>query len=357
MATAKDVAPSWPDVRRCPRAKRSLTHLDTVFPRITIPPLPPPAADASWLTGAGGVRLYASARLPGVESVGVIYFVLGPEIGSAELYPRFADAARRAGFVTAVLHPRGTGYSDGLRGDIDDYELFLGDVEQGLECLRQRFPTKPIFLFGHSAGAALALELAARSSRIAGLIVVNPAYRVIYSEGMGPSFINYVAYAWNFLFRRSALTVDMNSAPSRVRDAADRAEAEAMQRDPLVVRYFSLRYLVAQKHVMDRCATNASLTDAPILLVQGARDSLVDPTRNDEILAAARTTDKAKLVATLGAHGSTAVETMVDDILAWLQKHASPADGLRPQTINHTTSIIGAAITPTQKIVCPAIHE
>ena len=83
-------------------------------------------------------RLYTSVLSPRAEPAGVIYFVLGPEISSAELYPCFATTARAASFVTAVLHPRGSGYSDGLRGDIDDYKLILGDLLQGLHQLPQR---------------------------------------------------------------------------------------------------------------------------------------------------------------------------------------------------------------------------
>ena len=268
-------------------------------------------------------RLYTSVLSPRAEPAGVIYFVLGPEISSAELYPRFASAARASGFVTAVLHPRGSGYSDGLRGDIDDYKLILDDLLQGLHQLRRRFSAKPIFLFGHSAEAALTLELAVRSPPVAGFVLVNPAYKLSYGEGMGPSFADYLVYSWDYVFRRSAISVDLNRNHSRIRDPADSAEAEAMHRDPLVVRHFSLRYLFAQKHVMYRYATNAKATDAPILLIQGARDGLVDPSGNDEILAAARTMDKVKLVASVGAHGSSAVETMVEEILAWLQTHSS----------------------------------
>lgn len=292
------------------------------FPRMTHSPIEPPAANASWLAGTGDVRLYASAPWPDVTPIGVLYFVLGPEIGSAEPYPRFTSAARASGFVTATVHPRGSGYSDGTRGDIDDYARILADLELGMAWARQLRPTAPLFLFGHSVGAALALALAARSPRVAGLVLVNPAYRLLRSRGMAPSWTDYVAYAWNYVVRPSALTVDMNRAPSDVRDPSDRAEAEAMQRDPLVVRYFSLRYLLAQKRVMNRCPANARATRAPLLLVQGARDALVDPRGHDDILAAAGTTDTTRLIARDGAHGATAVETVADDILAWLEGRA-----------------------------------
>ena len=139
---------------------------------------------------------------------------------------------------------------------------------------------------------------------------------------MGPTFGDYVVYAANAVFRPAALTVDMNRDPSKVKDPADRAEGEALQQDPLVVRYFSLRYLFAQKAVMDRAARNAAAIRAPVLLVQGARDVLVDPGGNDELLAAMPGADKRRLIAPEGGHGSSAVETSVEPLLEWLLAHS-----------------------------------
>jgi alpha-beta hydrolase superfamily lysophospholipase len=289
------------------------------FPRLTRPPLEPPAG-AEWLRTDDGATLYTVTWLPDGEPVGVVSFVLGPEISSAPLYPALRAALRDAGFATATVHPRGTGYSPGLRGDIDDSQLFLADQRRELEHLKARFGSKPIFLLGHSAGAAYALELAAKTpAPLAGVVLVNPAYKMLAAEGMTPSFWEYVAYAGNMVFRPAALTIDMNSRPSAVAHLGDRAEAEAMQGDPLVVRYFSMRFMLAQKQVMDRCAANAAVSAAPLLLVQGANDALIDPRGGDEILAAAKGGDKAKLTAPNGGHGSSAVETMVEPIVSWLQ--------------------------------------
>lgn len=291
-------------------------------PKLASPPYPPPNADAHFVLGAQGVRLYNATALPRGPTRGIIYFVLGPEIGSAALYPRFTEQALAAGFATFVLHPRGAGFSDGVRGDLEDYALFLGDFRSGLDLVRERFADLPMFLFGHSVGAALALELASKSaSPFAGIVLVNPAYRLKASAGMSPSFFDYVGFAFNYVFRRAALTVDMNSRPHAVEDPSDRVEAEAMQRDPLVVRYFSMRYMTAQKEVMDRSAANAACVTAPLVIVQGAHDQLVDPQGNDEIFEAVKTRDKVKRIAPAGAHGSSAVETMASDLIRWMEEH------------------------------------
>lgn len=292
------------------------------FPRVSRAPVEPePRAGVRWLEGAGGVRLYFAVGLPPslVEPWGVVFFVVGPEVGSGEPYPQLAAALAEAGLATAVVHPRGAGYSEGLRGDLEDYGLFLGDLRLGLAEARRAFPGKAVFLFGQSAGAALALEVAAKEAGpLAGVVLVNPAFRLAPAEGMGPTFGDYVTFGFNAVFRPAELTVDMNSRPEAVRHAGDRAEGLAMQRDPVVVRYFSMRYLQAQRGAMEACAVNARAVTAPMLLVEGSEDALVDPRGGEEILEAAGSKEKVKLVAVGAGHGSSAVETMVEALVGWL---------------------------------------
>ncbi|MFZ5444192.1 MAG: alpha/beta fold hydrolase [Myxococcota bacterium] len=291
------------------------------WPRLTKPPLPPPAG-AEFLSAVDGTRLYSSIEGPGPR--GVVWLVMGPEIASTPPVPALTAALHEAGFATAVFHARGTGFSDGLRGDVDDYSKFVDDYRFFLARLLGRFPR--VFLFGQSAGGAFALELAAHApSPLAGVVLVNPAWRVQPAKGMGPSFGDYLVYAANFLFRPAALTVDMNSRPDAVEFAPDREEALALQRDPLVVRYFSMRTLFAQKALMDRCPENIAAVDAPVLMVGGAHDALIDPASLDELLAKARTTDKQKLVSPEGGHGSSAVETRVGALVDWLVERAPAA--------------------------------
>ncbi|MER2559539.1 MAG: alpha/beta fold hydrolase [Myxococcaceae bacterium] len=286
------------------------------WPRLTTPPLPPPPG-AEFVISRDGTRLYSS--VDGEARRGIVWFVVGPEIASTPLLPRLTDALHDAGFATAVLHPRGAGYSDGLRGHVDDFSLLLEDNQRFLTSLQTRSPR--VFLLGASAGGAFALELAAQSST-SGLVLVNPAWKLRSTPGMTPTLGDYLTFAANAVFRPSALTVDMNSKPEGVEFEPDRVEGLALQADPFVVRYFSMRYLMQQGALMDRCGVNVERVTAPLLIVQGAHDALVDPAGNDELLSRAASTDKTKHVASEGGHGPSAVETSVDVIVRWLAARA-----------------------------------
>jgi alpha-beta hydrolase superfamily lysophospholipase len=192
--------------------------------RMTRPPIPPPAL-AEFFTAADGTRLYFSIQ--GSAARGAVWFVSGAEARAEPPYPRLATALRESGFSTVVFHPRGTGLSDGLRGDAEDYEQFLQDHHVFLKYLVARFDR--LYLVGQSAGCAFALEAGVRSSKSpAGIVLANPAWRLRAAKGMTPSLGDYLRLAWNYVFRPSALTVDMNSKPEAVEFDRKHSRAPAL---------------------------------------------------------------------------------------------------------------------------------
>lgn len=242
----------------------------------------------------------------------------GGACGRAVPEARPGDGRRRARH--RALPSTRHGFSDGLRGDADDYAAFLDDHHLFARHLCERFDR--IFLLGQSAGCAFALEVAVRSPRpLAGVVLACPAWRLRAAPGMTPGLGDYLRFAWSYVAHPSALTVDMNGRPEAVSFAPDREEGLAMQHDPLVVRHFSMRYLTAQRRVMERIPENLRHVQAPLLLIRGAHDALVDPTSVDELLDAAASADKQLWVAPEGGHGSSTVETEVRAIVSWLCAH------------------------------------
>ena len=84
------------------------------------------------------------------------------------------------------------------------------------------------------------------------------------------------------------------------------------------LRHFSLRFLAAQRRLMNRCAQHLARVRVPVLLVQGRHDALVDPGAYPQLIAAASQTTAQHVVAPEGGHGASAVETMVAPLVAWI---------------------------------------
>jgi len=110
----------------------------------------------------------------------------------------------------------------------------------------------------------------------------------------------------------------MHRDPAGLSNAEDRKDAETLQADPLVVRHYSMRYLLGPRGVLQRCADNAALVRQPLLFVQGARDEIIDPAGGEEIFRRSAAADKTMMVVPDGGHGWAVVEGRADAIAQWL---------------------------------------
>src|SRR6185312_6226737 len=60
-----------------------------------------------------------------------------------------------AGFATYALDLRGRGKSEGERCYVDTFDQYVADVRAAVALARQRDPSLPVFLLGHSAGGVI----------------------------------------------------------------------------------------------------------------------------------------------------------------------------------------------------------
>jgi len=282
------------------------------------PPFSPKERNPHYFLSRDRLRLYYKKFVPKKEIRGIVIVTAG--IGGIREgdYNKLGEFLSGEGFALYILHPRGTGYSEGKRGDISDFDLLLKDFRDFVRKIEEKHPKKPLFLFGHSLGGAIAIQLGADLGReIAGIILINPAYR--YSKGSGPSSWTYIYYAFNYIFRPSALTVDMKGDPRKIRHPEDRKEAIARAKDPLIVKKFSMRYLAGARKIMEKSAESAKLIKKPLLLIYGAQDEIIDHSGSEEIFKNWKCSNKKKVILKEGGHGIHTVNMSLTIIGKWLK--------------------------------------
>jgi len=269
-----------------------------------------------WHYASDGTRLYEHVYEQEGPRRGIVLYVAGiTGLGSDE-QPEFVAALVARGLEVRFLHPRGTGYSDGARGDIANLDRYLADYE---EYARAVAPAgTPLIIVGHSMGGVFALRVAARLPQTAGLVLINPARRYAANPGSSPTILQYIAYAACTVFAPGERLVDMGGRPEAITDPEDRAEAIRRRDDPLVVRWFSMRAMLAAKQVMDGVPADAARCRCPVLLVDGDADRIVDRAGHAALLDAYAGTDKTRLTVPGGGHGYATVRQAMPKIAEWV---------------------------------------
>jgi alpha-beta hydrolase superfamily lysophospholipase len=114
--------------------------------------------------------------------------------------------------------------------------------------------------------------------------------------------------------------VNLSGDQSNIENEADRRESEARNNDPLLVKYFSMRYMLESNKIMDTMVKNAQQADYPLLLLYGENDMIVDKAGCDEIYAAWKGQRKCYEIVKGGSHGKSTVLKGNEIITRWIER-------------------------------------
>jgi acylglycerol lipase len=235
--------------------------------------------------GAGGVRIYWQAWLPGTEPRATVVI----SHGASEHGGRYAWTAEQlvdAGYAAYALDHRGHGKSGGRRAVIDRVENAVADVGTMLALAAGEQPdTGRPLLFGHSMGGCLALAFATRrQEEIDALILSAPA----------------AALATASPIERIAATVLSVIAPGL---GVFPIDPEKVSRDPAVVAAYEADPLNYHKKLPARTVNELvqeigrfpesipSIT-LPLLVMVGTGDEIVPPAASELVYEKASSEDK-----------------------------------------------------------------
>ena len=287
--------------------------------------LPSEKEDSRYLESRG-CQLFLYDYCPGEDYRSTIYILSGITGINHEKETGLIHLLSNGQNRVVVVHPRGTGYSGGTRGDIEDISDFIGDyvgiIRHDKDYLSGQHP---IVLFGHSMAAAVALAVAAKLEKPGGVILVNPPYMRKKAKGMSPGLGQYLKYALYYAFARHAPVVDMAGDPGKMENEADRAEAEAKRNDPMLVSRFSMNYMMQSAKLMKSMGNYSRTAAYPLLLIYGDKDTIVDKRGCDILFSQWRSADKQYITAAGGSHGESTVIICRKTICDWISQIRIPA--------------------------------
>ncbi len=284
----------------------------------------PPEDGGSFYTASSGNLIYSYEYLPSGTACATVYILSG--ITGINHNSEMDVIMLLSGGVyrVVVIHPTGTGYSEGARGSLRNFDVFIDDYTETVAAdLGHQPPGHRAFFYGHSMSCAVAMLLAQRLPQVSGIILVNPPLRMKASKGMTPSFFEYIKYASYMIFAPHKPVVNMAGDPSLIENPEERREAVERSEDPLLVKYFSMYMMLQSKKMMDTMAERAEDIDLPLLLVYGSADSIIEKSSCMEIFNRWKCPDKTFLTVTDGPHGKMTVIMAEAAIADWLQSRIS----------------------------------
>jgi acylglycerol lipase len=213
-----------------------------------------------------------------------LIFIFHGMAGQTEYWHLLADQLIDQCDMIGVDH-RGHGYSEGKRGDIDSFGMYIDDAKEYMGWFLNDNPIskqyKKIFCIGESMGTVVLANLIKeglfelpKHHDIRGIIYFAPALGVSANSISISEIFKTLSYILLYPFNKGALRV--RTRGNEEAGAWDPVHQEYDATDPLHLEYVSLRYLLQIKKYMDRANKNgAADITIPFLMLYGGNDQVV----------------------------------------------------------------------------------
>ena len=269
--------------------------------------------------GVRDAQIYYQAWLPasGPKAVLIVVHGLGEHSGR---YANVVNQVVPLGYAVYGLDHLGHGRSEGTRVYVDSFSDYTKTLDTFVSMVKEWQPGKPCFMLGHSMGGLItSTYLLDHQERLDGAILSGPAVKV------GDSV--------------SKLTITLGQILSTVVPKAGlvQLEATAVSRDPAVVEAYltdplvhtgktTARLAAELVKSMQRVTAQSAEIDLPLLLLQGGKDTLVDPSGAQMLYDTVSSPDKTLHVYPElyhEVHNEPEKAQVLSDLTAWLEAHTA----------------------------------
>lgn len=233
----------------------------------------------------GTSRLYRQAWLPDGDIRAVILLAHGLGEHSGR-YTCLADHCTERGFAVYAVDHYGHGKSEGHKGHVERFSVYLDGVRELLARVQENHPEAPVFMLGHSMGGLIAAAFMREAqAAFRGCVLSGPA---LMSDAAPSAMVLRI----NRLLSSLAPTVPVTGLdPAGV--SRDPEVVRAYVSDPLVHHGKMTARLIAELMTTMR-ATLAAAPEIrlPLLILHGEADVLTSPEGSRVFHAHAASDDK-----------------------------------------------------------------
>ena len=268
---------------------------------------------------AQGPTLFTRTYLPDGTSRAAVIIAHGYAEHSGR-YERLAQRLVAEGYAVYALDHRGHGQSGGKRSSVRVFREYVDDLVRFIDRVRETRPNPPRFLFGHSMGGLIALQLVLEHpEKVEGVAVTGA---LLENAVPVPPLLERAASVV------SAVAPDLPVQELKAEDVSrDPAVVQAYKDDPLVYHgkvraRLGYELLRAGPYVLGR-AHNIEL---PVLVQHGTADKLAAVAGVRAFYDALGSADKTLELYDGAYHeilNDYGHEKVIDDLVAWFNVRSS----------------------------------
>lgn len=164
---------------------------------------------------------------------------------------------------------RGHGKTKGKRGVVPSYTEVVHNVSEFLSLIQEKFPSIPIFLYGHSMGGNIVTSflLKEKPSFLTGAVVTSPWLRLAENP---PSWQENIGRFIGGIIKGFVIPSKLN--PEDL--STDLSVGEKYIKDPLVHNKICTALYFGVKEAGEWNVLNASQLETPVLIMHGGDDKI-----------------------------------------------------------------------------------
>jgi alpha-beta hydrolase superfamily lysophospholipase len=282
----------------------------------------PEQAEKATFPAAGGARLHWRCWPAEGLPRGVVALVHGIGEHSGR-YASLVGPLTARGYTVCGFDHRGHGRSPGRKGHVDRWEDYREDVAAFIGQVRRERAGLPVFLYGHSLGALIALDYVLHHpAGLAGLIVSAAPIR---PTGVSKPHLVAAARVLSRLWPVFPLRLGLDAgALSR-----DESIVRAYVDDPLVHSLVSVRWGTEAMAAVARVKAGMATIRLPALVLHGGADRIHDAEGSLVLFDALPGPDKEVRIYRDGAHephNDLCREQVAADVLEWLDERTEAGE-------------------------------